>query len=99
MINKHLFYSIRKQDGVYLQGIKENDNKPKSGVAPTMGTRYTYNDFDTVWGHKEQFFEPLTAASYIKTLFEEFRWETKSPFPIAILPKYMTIKEWEETAK
>lgn len=41
-------YAI-KRGNRWLQGIKTSPNYVRSGTAPTMGTRYTYSEFQTVW--------------------------------------------------
>lgn len=83
---KTLFYSVRNEHGLYLQGIEPNENYSYMGIAPTMGNRHTPTEFKTVWKNTVQTFEPLTLANYIKVLLEEYRWETRLPTPFAILP-------------
>lgn len=71
-------YAI-KRGNRWLQGIKSSPNYVRSGTAPTMGTRYTYSEFQTEWGKEQVIFERLTLASYIKVLTEEYRWGDLKP--------------------
>lgn len=88
MFKLNLFYSIKLEPGLFLQGVEINENFKRGAVAPTMGNRHTYTEFKTVWGQKEVFFEPLTLAGYIKILLEEYRWETRKPKSFEVLPKH-----------
>lgn len=81
-----LFYTIRNEHGLYLQGIEPNENYSYTGTAPTMGNRHTPTEYKSVWGNAIKKIEPLTLSSYIKVIFEEYRWETRLPTPFAILP-------------
>jgi len=83
---KTLFYAVRNEHGLYLQGIEANENYSYTGQAPTMGNRHTPTEFKTVWRNTVKTFEPLTLANYIKVLLEEYRWETRFPTSFAILP-------------
>lgn len=76
-----------KRNGKWLQGIEPNQNYCCAKTAPTMGNRYTYSEFKTVWGTEQKFFEPLTFLGYIRTLTEEYRWGDKkhSDFKIICL--------------
>ena len=85
---KTLFYAVRNEHGLYLQGIEPNENYSYTGTAPTMGNRHTPTEFKTVWQNTIKKFEPLTLSSYIKVLLEEYRWETRLPTPFAILPMW-----------
>lgn len=84
---KTIFYSVRNEEGLYLQGVKANENYSYTGTAPTMGNRYTPTEFETVWGNEVKTFEPLTLANYTKVLLEEYRWETRTPIPFMIIPE------------
>lgn len=88
IIKKYLYYSVRIETGLFLQGVEINEDFKRGAVAPTMGNRHTYTEFKTVWGEKQVFFEPLTLSGYIKILLEEYRWETRQPYSFEILPKY-----------
>lgn len=79
-----LWYSI-KRDKKYLQGIEPNEKFCRSGTAPTMGTKYSYSEFKTIWGGKPKPFEMLTVTNYLKILLEEYRWENKKPLEIKII--------------
>jgi len=70
---KTLFYAVRNEHGLYLQGIEANENYSYTGQAPTMGNRHTPTEFKTVWRNTVKTFEPLTLANYIKVLLEEYR--------------------------
>lgn len=70
-------YAI-KRNGKWLQDIEPNKNYCCGATAPTMGNRYTYSEYKTVWGTEQVAFERLTATSYIKTLMEEYRWGDKA---------------------
>lgn len=83
---KTLFYAVRNEHGLYLQGIEPNENYSYTGTAPTMGNRHTPTEFKTIWENTVKSFEPLTLSNYIKVLLEEYRWETKLPTPFAIIP-------------
>lgn len=80
-------YAI-KRSGKWLQGIEPNKNYCCSATAPTMGNRYTYSEYKTVWGTEQVAFERLTATNYIKTLMEEYRWGDKvaMDFKIVAIP-------------
>ena len=80
-----VYYAI-KRNGKWLQGIEPNANYCKTATAPTMGTRHTFCEYRTIWGAEQKSFERLTAANYIKTLFEEYRWRDKQPSDIKIVP-------------
>lgn len=82
---KTLFYVVRNEHGLYLQGIEPNENYSYTGTAPTMGNCHTPTEFKTIWGNTVKKFEPLTLSNYIKVLLEEYRWETKLPTPFAII--------------
>ena len=83
---KTLFYAVRNEHGLYLQGIEPNENYSHTGTAPTMGNRHTPTEFRSVWKSTMKSFEPLTLANYIKVILEEYRWETRLPTHFAILP-------------
>lgn len=87
MMAKTIFYSVRNEEGLYLQGVKANENYSYTGTAPTMGNRYTPTEFKAVWGSTVKTFEPLTLANYIKVLLEEYRWETRAPIPFTVIPE------------
>lgn len=82
---KIIMYTV-KRSGKWLQGIEANANYKRGACAPTMGVRHTYAEYKTIWGDKPKYFEPLTLASYLKILFEEYRWEAKKPMDIKIIP-------------
>lgn len=83
---KIIRYIIRDRHGYYLQKIEINENYSHTGTAPTMGNLHTPCEYRTVWGHHPCAFEPLTLASYIKILLEEYRWETRQPIPFTVSP-------------
>lgn len=78
-------YAI-KRGNKWLQGVKTNEKYCCSATAPTMGNRYAYSEYKTMWGDDQKTFEPLTAAGYIKTLFEEYRWGDKTAMKFAVVP-------------
>ena len=80
-------YDAIKYGRKYVKGIEPNEKYTKSSTAPTMGTRYTYSDFATVLSNEVVYIERLTAANYIRTLMEEFRWGDKKPRKIELIPK------------
>lgn len=82
---KLIMYTV-KRGRKWLQGIEANLNYKRGACAPTMGASHTYAEYKTVWGDNPKSFEPLTLASYIKILCEEYRWETKKPLEIKIIP-------------
>lgn len=84
---KTVFYFVKNDKELYLQGIEPNENYSYTGTAPTMGNRHTFTEFKTIWGDVAQKFEPLTLSNYIKVLLEEYRWETKSPTSFTIIPE------------
>ena len=51
-----------------------------------MGTRHCFHEYETIWGNEFKTTEPLTTISYLKVLFEEYRWEEKEPIEIEIMP-------------
>lgn len=73
---KTVFYAA-KRHGLYLHGIEPNENYAPSVTAPTMGRRYTYNEFSTVWGKEPKYFEPLTFVSNLQVILSEYRWECR----------------------
>lgn len=85
MTTKSLKYII-KRDGKYLMGIEPNSHYSRTGTAPTMGARHCFHEYVSVWCDSPHPVEPLTAASYIKVIFEEYRWEERSPKKIEIIP-------------
>lgn len=85
---KTILYSV-KRGGKWLQGIEANKNYTQNACAPTMGTRYTYSDFKTIWGNEQKYFEMLTLSDYLKILFQEYRWEIKKYMDIKIVPLLM----------
>ena len=85
MVRKTLKYAI-KCDGKYLQGIEPNENYSWSGTAPTMGARYCYSEYKTVWGDEFKVAEPLTMISYLRVISEEYRWKEKEAVEIEIIP-------------
>ncbi|MDY4231391.1 MAG: hypothetical protein SOX74_04825 [Candidatus Faecousia sp.] len=78
-------YAI-KRGNKWLQGVKANEKYCCSATAPTMGNRYDYSEYKTIWGDDQKTFEPLTAAGYVKTVFEEYRWVDKTAMKITIIP-------------
>lgn len=80
-------YAI-KRGNRWLQGIKTSPNYVGSGTAPTMGTRYTFSEFQTVWGKEQVLFERLTLANYIKVLTEEYRWGYLKPMEFKVIAVY-----------
>jgi len=82
-------YAIRREkyQNEYLQGTEPNANYSQTATAPTMGKRHDVSEYSTVWGTEEKSFERLTAAGYIATLMEEFRWGSVKPFSFVIIPK------------
>ena len=78
-------YAI-KINGQYVHGIEANEHYCPSGTAPTTGTRFSYNEFKTICGDEPKPIEPLTVASYLKTLFEEHRWGGRKPEKIEVIP-------------
>ena len=62
-------------DYIELKEIKEKYEKTLT--APTMGNAHVYSEYKTKWGKEKKYFEQLTAANYIKILFEEYRWKNK----------------------
>lgn len=92
MNGKTIEYAI-KVNGKYMQGIEANEKYNRSGTAPTMGTRYSYSEFKSIWGNDIKLIEPLTVASYLKVLLEEHRWNEKELEKIEVIPYYGK-KKW-----
>lgn len=82
---KTLKYAV-ECNGKYLQGIKPNEHYSRTGTAPTMGARHCFHEYETIWGDEFKVTEPLTTVSYLKVLFEEYRWEEREPIEIEIIP-------------
>lgn len=80
-----IYYSIL-MNGKFLQSVEPNKNYSASGRAPTMGPRHIPAEYKSKWGNEVKRFEPLTAANYIKIIFEEFRWGDRRPTNIKIIP-------------
>ena len=78
-------YAI-KRGNKWLQGVKANEKYCCSATAPTMGNRYAYSEYKTIWGDDQKTFEPLTATGYIKTLLEEYRWGDKAAMKFTVVP-------------
>ena len=87
MNGKTIKYAI-KRGNEYLQRIEANENYSRTGTAPTMGAKHSYSEFVSVWGKELCYIEPLTVSSYLKVLFEEYRWNEKKPKEIKIIPFY-----------
>lgn len=87
MNGKTIYYAIKIEDE-YMQGIEPNENYCRSGTAPTMGARYSYSEFKSIWGYDIKLIESLTVASYLKVLFEEYRWNEKELEKIEVIPYY-----------
>lgn len=85
MSGKTIKYAI-KCGNDYLQRIEPNENYSRTATAPTMGTRYSYNEFNTVWAKELCYIEPLTVSSYLKVVFEEYRWGVKDPKQLELIP-------------
>lgn len=77
-------YAI-KRGNRWLQGIEPTSNYVGNAKAPTMGVRYTYFEFKTVWGKEQVTFERLTLANYIKVLLEEYRWGELKPMEFKVV--------------
>lgn len=82
---KTINYSIKRKDGFFLQGIKPNESYHANAKAPTMGHAHVYSEYETEWGEEPKSFEPLTLASCIKVILEEYRWETKKPMEFTVM--------------
>lgn len=87
MNGKTIYYAIKIGDE-YMQGIEPNENYCRSGTAPTMGARYSYSEFKSIWGYDIKLIESLTVASYLNVLFEEYRWNEKELEKIEVIPYY-----------
>lgn len=85
MKGKTIFYAIKIGDK-YMQGIEPNENYCRSGTAPTMGARYSYNEFKSILGNEIKPIEPLTITNYLKVLLEEYRWNERKIKKIEIIP-------------
>lgn len=81
---KTINYFIMREDGLFLQGTKPNERYCNNAKAPTMGNAHVYSEYETEWGAEPVLFEPLTLASYIKVILEEFRWETRKPAKFSV---------------
>lgn len=82
-----MIYYYIKMNGKYLQGIEPNKHYNQTCIAPTMGTRHIPAEYKSVWSNDKKKFEPLTAMSYVKVIFEEFRWNDRKPSDIKIIPE------------
>ena len=78
-------YAI-KRGNKWLQGVKANEKYCCSATATTMGNRYAYSEYTTMWGDEQKTFEPLTATGYIKTILEEYRWGDKIDMKFTVVP-------------
>ena len=78
-------YAI-KRGNKWIQGVKANEKYCCSANAPTMGNRYAYSEYKTMWGDDQKTFEPLTATGYIKTILEEYRWGDKTAMKFTVVP-------------
>lgn len=85
-MNKIPFYSVRIPSGLYLQGIDTNENYSRTGTAPTMGVRHSFNEFKTVWGQKPHAFDYRTLGGYINVLLNEYQWDERLLEPFVIIP-------------
>ena len=81
-----MIYYYVKMNGKYLHGIEPNKLYSQTGIAPTMGNRHTPAEYKSIWSSEPKPIEPLTVASYIKVIFEEFRWNDRKPKDIKIIP-------------
>ena len=82
---KTLKYAVKCGEK-YLQGIEPNEHYSRTGTAPTMGAKHCFHEYITIWGDAIKVTEPLTASSYLKVLFEEYRWEERAPENVEIIP-------------
>ena len=82
---KTLKYAI-KCGNKYMQGIEPNEYYSRTGTAPTMGARHCFHEYKSIWGDEIKGTEPLTTVSYLKVIFEEYRWEERDPKEIEIIP-------------
>lgn len=85
-MNKMPFYFVRIQSGLYLQGVDINEHYCRTGMAPTMGARHSFNEFKTVWGSKPRAFDYRTLGGYINILLSEYQWEDRLRDPFAVIP-------------
>lgn len=46
-MSKMPYYAVRISTGEYLQGVDINENYCRTGTAPTMGVRHSFNEFKT----------------------------------------------------
>lgn len=82
---KTISYRIRLH-GLYLQSVQANSDYCATGHARNMGRLHTLSEYRTTWGPEPCAFEPLTAAANVKIIMEEFRWESREPEPIEVIP-------------
>lgn len=85
-MSKMPFYFVRIPSGLYLQGVDINENYCRTGTAPTMGVRHSFNEFKTVWGNKPKAFDYRTLGGYINVLLNEYQWEDRPCDPFAVIP-------------
>lgn len=84
---KGIFMYAIVRDGEYLEKIEPNEHYCRTGAAPTMGTRFTFAEYKTVWGKTPTFFEPYTVVNNLRILLEEYRWETKELQNVEIIAR------------
>ena len=79
-------YAI-KRGKKFLQIVEPNNLYSHNACAPTMGARHDVSEYKSVWGDQPAFFERLTAANYLKTIMEEYRWGDVQALELRLIPK------------
>ena len=85
-MSKTPFYCVRIPSGECLQGIDINENYSRTGTAPTMGVRHSFNEFKTIWAMKPKAFDYRTLGGYINVLLNEYQWDDRPREAFVVLP-------------
>ena len=86
-MNKMPFFAVKHLNGEYLQGVDVNERYSRTGRAPTMGVRHSYNEFKTIWGETPKAFDYMTLGGYLKVLLSEFHWEDRECEKFEVIPR------------
>ena len=85
-MGKSIFFAAKSGKGLYLQGVDINEHYSRTGTAPTMGVRHSYNEYKTVWGKEFKCFDYRTLAGYMNIYLSETFWGDAKPQTIKIIP-------------
>lgn len=80
------FYAVKIATGEYLQGVDINEHYCRTGTAPTMGARHSFNEFKSVWAMRPKAFDYRTLSGYINVLLNEYQWGDRPCASFVVIP-------------